>query len=104
MAQQQNSSGLTPEEIQEFATQLMQERCEPHGYGTIRDIDAAMERIIDGTYGICLGTGKSINKRRLMAIPWAKYSIEYANFMEMGLEFYDSLDPFWDDQEAPHAA
>jgi DnaK suppressor protein len=51
----------------------------------LRDIDEALQRIADGTYGVCLGTGKPINKSRLRAMPWAKYSIEYARMRERGL-------------------
>lgn len=45
---------------------------------TLRLIDAALERIDDGTYGKCLATGKPIAKARLDAIPYAEYCIEYA--------------------------
>ncbi len=51
----------------------------------LMEIDEALERIDDGTYGICLGTGKPINKARLEARPWAKYCIEYARSLEKGL-------------------
>ena len=51
----------------------------------LTEIDQALERIENRTYGICLGTGEPINKPRLMARPWAKYSIEYARLIEKGL-------------------
>lgn len=51
----------------------------------IMEIDEALERIDNGTYGICLGTGKGINKARLEARPWAKYCIEYARLLEKGV-------------------
>jgi DnaK suppressor protein len=51
----------------------------------LRDIDDALQRIAEGTYGVCLGTGNPINKSRLRAMPWAKYSIEYARMRERGL-------------------
>jgi len=44
----------------------------------ITEIDEAMERVEEGTYGLCLGTGKPIKKSRLEAMPWTKYSVEYA--------------------------
>lgn len=49
------------------------------------EIDGALERIANGKYGLCLGSGKPIGKARLKAIPWAKYSIEFANKLEQGL-------------------
>ena len=37
----------------------------------IRQIQAALKRITDGTYGICARCGKSIDPRRLKALPTA---------------------------------
>jgi DnaK suppressor protein len=51
----------------------------------IREIDQALGRIADGTYGICIATNKVISKTRLRAKPWAKYCIEYARRRELGL-------------------
>ena len=51
----------------------------------LREINRALAKIQDGTYGICEGTGKPINKPRLEAQPWAKYSIDYARQMERGM-------------------
>ncbi|MFI4912100.1 MAG: TraR/DksA family transcriptional regulator [Sedimentisphaeraceae bacterium JB056] len=48
-------------------------------------VNAALRRIKMGTFGICLGTGNKISKKRLEAMPWAKYSIEYATQIEKGL-------------------
>lgn len=51
----------------------------------LAEIHDALLRIDEGTYGICLGTSKPINKARLRARPWAKYCIEYARLLEKGL-------------------
>jgi len=48
----------------------------------IREINVALGKIQNGTYGICEGTGKPISKARLEAQPWARYSIEYARKIE----------------------
>ena len=50
----------------------------------LREINHALAKIQDGTYGICEGTGKPIGKARLEVQPWARYSIEYAKQMERG--------------------
>ncbi len=50
----------------------------------IREIDDALVRIDDKTYGICLGTRKRISRARLRAKPWAKYCIDYARAREEG--------------------
>ena len=44
---------------------------------TITEIDAAMERIDKGTYGVCEYSGEAIPKERLKAIPWARERVEY---------------------------
>ena len=43
---------------------------------TIADIDAALARITDGTYGFSVVSGKAIPKDRLRAIPWATELVE----------------------------
>ena len=48
----------------------------------LREINQALAKIQNGSYGICEGTGKPITKARLEAQPWARYSIEYAKKME----------------------
>ncbi len=50
----------------------------------LREINQALAKIQDGSYGTCEGTGKPINKMRLEAQPWARFSIEYARQMERG--------------------
>jgi DnaK suppressor protein len=43
---------------------------------TLAEIDAALQRIEDGTYGICEGCGKPIGAERLNAIPWTRLCID----------------------------
>jgi DnaK suppressor protein len=50
----------------------------------LREINNALAKIMDGTFGICEGTGKPISTPRLEAQPWARYSIEYARQKEQG--------------------
>ena len=45
----------------------------------LTEIDGALERIREKSYGICEHTGKAIPKKRLNAKPWARYTIEAAN-------------------------
>ena len=48
----------------------------------LTEIDDALERTENGTYGMCEGTGQPISKARLEAQPWARYSVEYARIVE----------------------
>lgn len=57
---------------QEFSIALIQNERE-----ILKEIDEALQRIQDGTYGVCLATHQAISKPRLRAKPWARYCIEY---------------------------
>jgi len=52
--------------------------------GLMREIDDALQRIVDRTYGICVATDARITVARLRAKPWAKYCIEYERKREEG--------------------
>ena len=43
---------------------------------TVGQIDAALERIDNGTYGFCITSGAPIPVARLRAIPWAAERVE----------------------------
>ncbi len=64
---------------QEFTLGLLESE-----HALLREINAALARMDQGTYGICLGTGQPIAKPRLEAKPWARYCIEYAREVEKG--------------------
>ena len=49
------------------------------------EINDALKRIDDGTYGICESRGEQIPKERLKAIPWARYCVACATLIEKGL-------------------
>jgi len=57
----------------EYETQLLLSASQA---GYLREIEAALERIEDGTYGLCEKTGKPINFERLEAMPTARLSVE----------------------------
>ncbi|MHC5138194.1 MAG: TraR/DksA family transcriptional regulator [Planctomycetota bacterium] len=57
---------------------------------TLFDIQHAMDRIADGTFGICEGLGTPIESNRLEAIPWTRYSLKYARMIENGQAFPDN--------------
>lgn len=41
----------------------------------LNEVDAALERIQKGTYGVCERTGEVIDKKRLDALPFTRYSL-----------------------------
>jgi DnaK suppressor protein len=50
----------------------------------VADIDQALLRIDEGTYGICQRCGKPIPERRLEAMPTARYDAECQSIIEAG--------------------
>ena len=53
------------EQISQFATRQRK---------FIKEIEAALLRIRNGTYGVCIITGKLISKERLKVVPHTRYS------------------------------
>lgn len=41
----------------------------------LRDIDTALRRLGDGSYGTCMDCGIAIARKRLDAVPWARYCV-----------------------------
>ena len=55
-----------------FFAELAMER------NSLEEIEAALQRIRKGTYGICEASGKPISPDRLHVIPWTRYCREAA--------------------------
>jgi RNA polymerase-binding transcription factor DksA len=56
----------------------LDEGLEERAQQTLGEIEAALKRLDDGTYGRCEGGGEQIPVERLRAIPWARTCIEHA--------------------------
>ncbi|OGN61750.1 MAG: RNA polymerase-binding transcription factor [Chlamydiae bacterium RIFCSPHIGHO2_12_FULL_27_8] len=54
-------------------------------YGILRQIDRALEKIDEGTYGVCDVSGKEIPILRLKAIPYATMTVDMQDKLEKGL-------------------
>jgi RNA polymerase-binding protein DksA len=52
------------------------------GYEKLLEVQAALERIEAGTYGICMHCGEPIDARRLKAFPTARYDVEHEDEQE----------------------
>ncbi|MDI1482234.1 TraR/DksA family transcriptional regulator [Polyangium sp. y55x31] len=48
----------------------------------LSEIDRALAKFSDGTYGLCEGTGEPIGFPRLRSRPWARFSVEYQEQLE----------------------
>ena len=63
-----DKSDENAQEISEFSTNLATDKVLQ---GTLKDIDAAIQRIEDNTYGICKYCKQPIGKKRMLARPVA---------------------------------
>ncbi len=54
-------------------------------FGVLRQIDRALEKINEGTYGVCDITGEEIPLPRLEAIPYATMTVKAQEKFEKGL-------------------
>jgi RNA polymerase-binding protein DksA len=62
---------------QEFTLSLMESE-----EATLENIEAALERIEDGTYGLCEECGVKIPRKRLDAIPYTSMCVKCASQLE----------------------
>jgi DnaK suppressor protein len=50
----------------------------------LSQVQDALERIENGTFGQCLVDGEPIEEKRLKAMPWAPYCLEHQEELEKG--------------------
>jgi DnaK suppressor protein len=53
--------------------------------GTLLQIDEALERIDEGSYGFCTNCGQPMAEKRLTAVPWAPYCVDCQELAEKGM-------------------
>ena len=41
----------------------------------LREVEGALERLRDGTYGTCMECGMPVSRKRLEALPWARFCV-----------------------------
>ena len=69
------SSAAGDQHLADHASEMLDrevdESLENNAEEIVREIDAALERIEAGTYGVCVNCGKQIPEERLDAVPYA---------------------------------
>lgn len=48
----------------------------------LREVERALEKVKNGTYGLCEGTDEPIGYARLKLRPWTRYSVTYKEELE----------------------
>ncbi len=63
------------DEVQQAGERELAIRNLDRGSTLLRDVNAALARVADGSYGVCLHCDEEIKPKRLDAVPWARYCI-----------------------------
>jgi DnaK suppressor protein len=78
-----NREGITIEkspdaldEVQHAAERELAIRNLDRESNLLRNVRAALRRVEDGSYGVCLHCEEDINPKRLNAVPWAPFCIQ----------------------------
>jgi DnaK suppressor protein len=74
----------TVQQLEEHTFLINQERLRSQ----LIEIEMALSRIENGTYGVCEETEELIETERLLAVPWTRLSIEGAEIREALLKKY----------------
>jgi DnaK suppressor protein len=83
-------SGATPEQtpgdeadLASEDTQIsMETRLMDRDAKLLREVERALDKVRNGTYGLCEGTDEPIGYARLKLRPWTRYSVTYKEELE----------------------
>jgi DnaK suppressor protein len=83
-------SGATPEQtpgdeadLASEDTQIsMETRLMDRDAKLLREVERALDKVKNGTYGLCEGTDEPIGYARLKLRPWTRYSVTYKEELE----------------------
>ena len=73
---EENSDNNLADTATETLDREIDSTLEENSENVLAAIDAALQRIQDGTYGKCVNCGKEIGEERLAALPWATLCID----------------------------
>jgi len=73
----------TGDVAQDISEQFLEARMAERDAKLLREINHALSKFEDGTYGYCEGTDELIGRGRLRSRPWTRYSIAYKEEIEL---------------------
>ncbi len=83
------------DEVQHAAERELAIRNLDRDSALLRNVRAALERVADGSYGICLHCEEEISAKRLNAVPWAPFCIQCQELADRnqanGQESFDDM-------------
>jgi DnaK suppressor protein len=74
--QEENSDNNLADTATETLDREIDSTLEENSENVLAAIDAALQRIREGTFGKCVNCGKEIGEERLAALPWATLCID----------------------------
>jgi len=78
-----NEPGDTGDVASELSEQFLEARMAERDAKLLREVNHALSKIEDGTYGYCEGTDELIGRGRLRSRPWTRYSVAYKEEIEL---------------------
>ena len=75
--------------------EIMLHRLDEHQAIRLEEIQAALDRLDDGSYGSCLGCGLEIPQPRLDVLPAARMCRECQELVEAGAPLATEIDDGW---------
>ena len=82
----------TIDRVQNAAQRELAIRRIESGFSRLQSIRLALQRVEDGTYGICMRCGDGISHKRLSAVPWALYCLTCQEIADRENKEHESLE------------
>lgn len=79
------------DELQHAAERELAIRTLDRESSLLRNIDSALHRIEDGSFGICTCCKEEISPKRLAAVPWTPFCIRCQDQADRGTEAFENI-------------
>ena len=81
-AQTDQRTGDEADQASEDAEVALETRLMDRDAKLLREVERALEKVKNSTYGLCEGTDEPIGFKRLELRPWTRYSVGYKEMLE----------------------
>ncbi len=81
-AQGESRQGDEADQASEDAEVALETRLMDRDAKLLREVERALEKVKNGTYGLCEGTDEPIGFKRLELRPWTRYSVAHKELLE----------------------
>jgi DnaK suppressor protein len=81
-AQGESRQGDEADQATEDAEVALETRLMDRDAKLLREVERALEKVKNGTYGLCEGTDEPIGYARLKLRPWTRHSVTYKEELE----------------------